>query len=183
DVANVLNQLFVSRVPDQAARQALINQLILDRGLPALLSSGVNIYSQQVTLQESLRATAGILGSRNSVFFSVYRLRQEPISGSGIVLPDVLGAFQNNTQYGANVVWSHSLTPLMTFTSSIDGSRTVDNTQSGTTKQASIRAAITSRIAAFTDVYGGIRYQISRSSVSSDYDEAALFVGVNHRFH
>jgi len=183
DVANALNQLFLSRVPDQTARQALVNQLILDRGLPAFLSSGVNIYSQQVTLQESLIATAGLLGARNSVFFSVYRLRQEPISGSGIVLPGLLGGIQNNTQYGANVIWSHSLTPLMTLTSSIDGSRTVDNTQPGTTKQASIRAAITSRIAAFTDIYGGIRYQISRSNLFSDYDEAAVFVGVNHQFH
>ena len=182
-VANALDQLFLSRVPDQTARQALINQLILDRGLPAFLSNGVNIYSQQVTLQESLVATAGLLGARNSVFFSVYRLRQEPISGSGIVLPDILGTFQNNTQYGANVVWSYSLTPLMTLTSSVDASRTVDNAQPGTTRQGSIRAAITSRVAPFTDIYGGIRYQVSRSNVSSDYDEAAVFVGVNHRFH
>ena len=180
---NALNQLFLSRVPDQTARQALVNQLILDRGLPAFLSSGVNIYSQQVTLQESLVATAGLLGARNSVFFSVYRLRQEPISGSGIVLPDILGTFQNNTQHGANVVWSYSLTPLMTLTTSIDGSRTVDNTQVGTTKQGSVRAAITSPIAPFTDVYGGVRYQILRSNVSNDYDELAVFVGLNHRFH
>src|SRR5205814_8058265 len=121
-VANALDQLFLSRVPDQTARQALINQLILDRGLPAFLSNGVNIYSQQVTLQESLVASAGLLGARNSVFFSVYRQRQQPITGSGNVPPELLG-FQNNTQYGANVVWSHTLTPLMTLTGTVDASR------------------------------------------------------------
>jgi len=182
DVATTLNQLFLSRVTDPAARQALVNQLILDRGLPAVLSSGVNIYSEQITLRESLLATAGILGARNSVFFSLYRLHEEPITSSGNIPPEFLG-FQNNTQHGANVVWSHTLTPLMTLTGSVDGSRTVDNTQTGTSRQASVRVGLTSPVSAVTDVYGGIRYQIFRSDISSDYSELAVFVGLNHRFH
>jgi len=183
DVAATLNQLYLSRVPDPAARQTLINSIILDRGLPSFLSSGVTIYSQQVTLQESLLATAGVLGARNSIFFSAYRLRQEPISGSGNALPDVIGSLQNTTQTGGNVVWSHNLTPLVTLTGSVDASRTVDNTQPITTKQGFVRAGLSSPVSAETTLYGGIRYQISRSNVNGDYDEIALFVGVNHRFH
>jgi uncharacterized protein (PEP-CTERM system associated) len=182
NVALVLDQLFLSRVPDAAQRQTLVNQLILDRGLPSFLSSGVNIYSQQVTLQESASAMVGLLGARNSVFGSVYRLRQEPITGSGAVVPALAG-FTNNTQYGANLVWSHNLTPLLTLTGIIDGSRTVNNDQPGISKQGSIRATLTSPLSAQTDVYGGVRYQIFRSDINFDYDEAAVFVGINHRFH
>ena len=183
DVTSALNQLFSSRVPDAAARQALIDQIIRDRGLPSQLSSGVTVYSQQVTLQESLTATAGIVGARNSTFFSVYRLRQQPISGSGEVLPDLLGALQDNTQYGFNVVWTHNLTPLLVLTASVDASRTVDNTQPITTKQGSVRAGLTSPLSLDTYVYGAIRYQILRSNVTTDYNEAAVIVGINHRFH
>ena len=42
---------------------------------------------------------------------------------------------------------------------------------------------VASPLAPFTTLYGGIRYQISRSNVSFDYDEAAIFVGLSHRFH
>jgi uncharacterized protein (PEP-CTERM system associated) len=99
------------------------------------------------------------------------------------VLPDIFGTLTNNTQYGGNVVWSHSLTPLLILTASVDASRTVDNAQQGTTRQASVRAGLTSPISPKTDIYGGLRFQILRSDVSTDYDEAAVFVGISHRFY
>lgn len=183
DVAGALNQLFLSRVPDPAARQALINQFILDRGLPPFLSGPVNLYTQQVTLQESFLATAGILGARNSVFLSAYRLRQQPISGSGNSVPDPLAGINDNTQYGTNVIFTHNLTPLVTFTGNLFALRTVDNTESGgRTRQGGITASITSRVAPYTDVYGGIRYQVEHSTVTNDYNEMAVFVGVTHEF-
>jgi uncharacterized protein (PEP-CTERM system associated) len=182
-VVSVLNQLFLTRIPDTVQRQALVNQLILDRGLPTFLTSGINIYNQQVTLQELATATAGLLGARNNVFATVYRLRQEPITGSGNVAPS-LAALTDNTQYGANLVWSHNLTPILTLTASVDASRTTDNAPGGgKSKQSSVHAGLTSPLSAQTDVYGGIRYQIFRSDVNFDYDEFALFVGLNHRFH
>jgi uncharacterized protein (PEP-CTERM system associated) len=183
NVALVLDQIFASRVPDPVARQNLVNQFISDRGLPPLLGSGVTLYSQQVTLQENLTATAGILGARNSVFFSAYRLRQEPIAGSGIALPAPFTAFNNNTQTGANVSWTHTLTPLVTFTGSLEASRTVENDQPGVTRFSAIRAGLISPVAPMTSMYGGIRYQVSRSTISTDYEELAVFVGINHRFH
>jgi uncharacterized protein (PEP-CTERM system associated) len=183
DVAGALNALFLSRVPDAAQRQALVNQLIVDRGLPAVLSNAVNLYTQQITLQQSLLATAGFLGARNTMFFSAYHQRNEPITGSGIVLPPFLSLFNNNTQIGGNLVWSHSLTPVLTLTGSVDGSRTESLDQSATSKQGSVGATLTQTLSALTSVYTGIRYQVFHSNVSADYEEAAVFVGVNHRFH
>ena len=184
DVAGILNQLFLTRVPDPAARQTLINQYIADRGLPQFLNGPVNLYTQQVTLQESLIASAGLLGTRNSVFLTAYRLRQAPITGSGNTVPDPLASLTDNTQYGTSVVWTHALTPLMTLTGAIDLLRTVDNTQTGgSTRQGAVHATVTSRVAPFTDVYGGIRYQALRSTLTTDYNEVAVFVGVGHVFH
>ena len=182
DVATALNQIFLARIPDAAQRQTVVNQLILDRGLPSFLGSSINIYTQQVTLQESLVATAGILGARSNLFFTAYRLQQQPITGSGNPTPDLAG-FVNNTQVGANVAWSHSLTPLVTLTASVEAARTVDNMGPGVNRTGAIRAGMASPLAPFTTLYGGIRYQISRSNVSFDYDEAAIFVGLSHRFH
>jgi uncharacterized protein (PEP-CTERM system associated) len=183
NVAFALDQLLFARIPDPTARQNAVNQFIRDRGLPPLLSSSVNLYTQQITLQEALTATAGILGARNSVFFSAYRVHQEPVTGSGAVVPAPFDTLNNNTQYGGNIVWTHTLTPLVTFTSSLEASRTVLNDQPGVTNQGAIRAGITSPVAPLTSVYGGIRFQILRSTISTDYNEFAVFVGLTHRFN
>lgn len=187
DVPAILNQLFLVRVPDPIQRQTIVNQFILDRGLPSVLSSPVALYTQQITLQESLIGTVGLLGARNSVFFSAYRQHNEPIAGPGIAgiagLSDLLLLIQNNTQYGGGVVWSHPLAPLLTLTASLDGSRTVGTgpTQ-GSTKQATARAMLATSLSPLTSVFAGIRFQVSRSSVAFDYDEAAIFAGLAHQF-
>jgi len=183
DVTAALNQLFLSRVTDPAARQALVNQVIADRGLPLYLTSPVTIYNQQVQLQESLVATAGFLGVRNTLFLTAFRLKVEPITGSGSVLPPVIEALTSNTQSGGNLVWSHSVTPSLTLTGSVDGSRTVQNTQPGVTKQATVRFGATTPLSALTSVFGGVRYQSSRSTITTDYEEAAVYVGFNHKFN
>ena len=183
NVQAALNQILVSQIPDPLARQNAINQLIADRGLPSQLLGPITLYTQQVTLQETTSASAGLIGARNSLLFSLYRQRNEPIAGSGTVLPPALSALQNNTQSGGNVVWSHSLTPQLSLTSSVDGLRTVDNTQAGTSKQASVRATLNSSLSTLTSAYAGVRYQIFRSTISNDYEEFAVFVGLTHRFN
>ena len=183
-VSSELNSILQSRIPDAAQRQRFVDQLIASRGLPSVLTGPVNVYSDQVTLYESVIATAGLLGARNSLFFNAYRNRQQPISGTTSLPPD-LAALQNNTQYGANVVWSHNLTPLVTLNASIEASRTVDNAETGATRWGAVRAGIASPIGPFTRIYGNLRYQVQRSNVASasDYNEAALIVGITHEFH
>src|SRR5207248_11729901 len=120
---------------------------IREHGLPSSLSSAVILLTQQVTLQQSLIATAGLIGARNNVFFTAYTSRQEPVSATGETLTGELGLLANNTQHGGNVTWTHALTPLVSFTGSIEGSRTSANGDAGSTKQAAIRFGITSPIA------------------------------------
>ena len=69
------------------------------------------------------------------------------------------------------------------LTGVVNGSRTVDNTRPGKTNLGAVRATLTSPLSPKTDFYGGMRYQISRSDISLDYNEFAVFVGLNHRFH
>ena len=75
DVAGFLNSLLLSKVPDPTQRQSLVDQIIHARGLPATLTAPVTLLTQQVTLVEQATATFGILGARNSIFFSVYHSR------------------------------------------------------------------------------------------------------------
>jgi len=182
DVALLLNQIFVSRFPDPAQRQTIVDQLIRERGLPPVLASPLRLYTQQVTLQESELATMGLLGARNSVFISLYRTRTEPLlsATASAGLTDVLA---NNTQTGTNVVWSLKLTQLYTFTANADWLRTVGSgSLSAESKQWTLSGIIDAPLSPQTKVFGGARYQRFVTDVSTDYREAAAFFGISHTF-
>jgi len=79
NVSALLNSLFSSQFPDPTQRQSFVDQIIRERGLPATLNSPVSLFSRQTTLVESFNATAGLIGARNSIFFTAYRLRNQPV--------------------------------------------------------------------------------------------------------
>ena len=181
DVAATLNQLFLSRIPDPAERQLIIDQLISSAGLPASLSSPITLFAQQVYLQELARATVGILGIRNHLLLTAYRTRTEPITGAGTPLPPTLVAQNNNTQTGANVIWDHTLTPLVTFSVNAAIAKTVANAGlEGSTRQRSVIAELIGQLSPSLTVHAGMRYQIFHSDLSDSYREAAIFAGLSY---
>jgi uncharacterized protein (PEP-CTERM system associated) len=182
DVRSLLNALFASRLTDPNQRQTFVDQLIRDRGLPTVLTGPVPLLARQITLVESATATAGILGARNSILFSVYRSRSEPVEGEDFgLLP--LGAV-DSTQLGASASWTHQITPTLTLGTIVDWSRARDNAQTGgVTRLYAVRAFLSTPLSALTSVYGGARFQDSRSNIADSYREAAVYVGLAHTFH
>lgn len=183
NIAAFLNGLFVLRVPDPTERAQRVNQFIQDRGLPATTSGPVNLYSEQILLQESATATVGLLGLRNSVFLSAFYVKSEPITASGNVLPPLFVTGNNNTQIGGSAVWSRQLSPSMRFVLSLDGVETRANAGAGAeTRQGTLRVALSRPISAATSGFVGGRYQALTSNVAPEYHEVAAFVGINHVF-
>jgi uncharacterized protein (PEP-CTERM system associated) len=185
DVDTLLNGLFASRVPDPAQRQSFIDQLIRDRGLPAVLSSPLALFSEQITLQESLQGTAGVLGARNSIFLTAYRTRTEPVVGQVVTIPtDLLGLQNNNTQTGTNIVWTYKLTPLYTLVTSGDWSRSVPNIDTGVrSTQLTFRVVLSAPLSPLTTVYTGARHQRLISDTQQSYTETGIYVGIRHAFY
>jgi uncharacterized protein (PEP-CTERM system associated) len=186
NVAAMLDQLFVSRIPDPIQRQQAVAGVIENRRLPSELSSPVNLYTQQLTLNQNLSATVGLLGARNNLYVTLFRYETQPISGSGLILPPgIYYGGNNNTQYGANAVWSHSLTPLTSLNLTVNALRTEANGDlPGVTDQGFVRVAITSRISPNASVSAGARYQTLNSNFPgiTDYNESAVFAGISYAF-
>ena len=83
-------------------------------------------------------------------------------------------AFNNNTQSGGSITWTHNLTPSLSLNTEADYLRTVANPPAvGKTNQGIVRATFTTPIATNTTAYAGARYQQLRSDVSSNYNEYA----------
>lgn len=184
NVQGILNQLFLSRIPDPTQRQSAIDALIQNQGLPANLANPINLYSQQILLAENASATVGLLGARNSVFLSLFYLREEPINAAGTALPPILANANNDTtQLGVGLIWTHNLTATATMNLSVNGSQSKLNAPlTGKTNTASIRLGVNQPISPRTTVFAGARYQVSRGDLASDYNEAAIFAGLNYAF-
>ena len=183
DIGGIIDTLFLSSIPDPTERQRAVDEFMRDRGLSDVLSSPVTLYSQQILLHETQSATAGLIGARNSAFLTIFNTRSEPIAGSGNPLPAPFAAGNDNTQTGANLIWSHRLTPSVNLNAALLGYRTKANAPlEGTTRQGSVRVGVSTSLSARTSVYAGARYQVLRSDVTTDYDEAAAFVGMVYEF-
>ena len=191
DTASLLNQLFLSTIPDPIERQNFINQYIQQNGLPAFQATPVYFYTQTITLNEQASASVGLLGARNSIVFSAYYLRQQPITAAGTELPGVLQPQNNTTQVGFTAAWSHNLAPNLS--SSLIGTwlRTESNAAPGTlgfsgpTRQGYVTATLSTTLSAYTTLIGGVRYQVLHEdpTFGSGYTEAAVFVGLTYLFH
>ena len=182
-IPGLLNQLFTSRVPNADARQEEVDQYVQSQGLPTALASPVNTYSEEVLLAENFSASVGLLGTRNSLFLTVYYLKTEPIAGSGEPLPGALAGSNNNTQTGINFVWSHNLTrsAVLNFNGFLQ--RTTANSPfSGYTNQGGARLDFQVPLSPKTTFITGVRYQSLGSDVSPGYTETAAFAGLNYRF-
>ncbi len=146
-----------------------------------MLASPLSLVSQQVTLQQSVQGTAGIVGARNSIILTAFRTRSEPVANAGL-FTDLL-AQVDNTQTGANVVWSYRLTQLYTLATSANWARAVANDPNGEqSRQSTLQTVLFAPMSPLTSLFGGARYQHLRSNFQDDVNETAVFIGISHRF-
>ncbi|HLX30087.1 MAG TPA: TIGR03016 family PEP-CTERM system-associated outer membrane protein [Casimicrobiaceae bacterium] len=184
NVNTLLNQLFASRVSDPTQRQTIVDQLISERGIPSLLTSPISLFSNQVTLQDSVEGSVGLLGARNTIFLTAFRTKSAPVKSANPSPIDLLLFAQtNNTQTGTNVVWTHRLTSLYSLATSFAWTRAIANDVTNAhSTQATLQTTLSAPLSRSTSVFAGLRYQRFWSDVNPDFNEAAAFVGMTHVF-
>jgi uncharacterized protein (PEP-CTERM system associated) len=186
-VPSLLNSIFSSSIPDPVERQAFVENLIQTRGLPSSLASPLNLYNEQISLVEDARGTVGLLGARNSILFTGFYVRYQPISAAGAPLPPPLLtiAGNNSTQKGVAITWTHNLAPQAVL--ELTGTRlrtTLNIAPFGATTQSFVTLRVSDTLSTSTTVFAGARYQRANSdlALAAGYTEAAVFVGFNHVF-
>jgi uncharacterized protein (PEP-CTERM system associated) len=181
-VPSLLNEIFRARIPDPLTRARFIVDYMQQRGLPNFLSEPLAIFGQQITLNESASASLGLIGARNTLFFSVYRSKTEPVIGSSLLGP-VQSALENNTQVGSGVVWTSPIAPGTTMTVSGDWHTTESDVDTRVkTDEWSLRLYLTRPISVRTTAFGGVRYIKQTPDLQAGYSEFAVFVGASHVF-
>jgi uncharacterized protein (PEP-CTERM system associated) len=130
-VTQFVDAAFTTRIPDPAERALAIEQFLARTGLPPTLASPVNFYATTLTLQQSATVSLVLIGTLNSVTFSLFNLTTENISRTGDVLPPALQVGQNNTQTGGGISFSHRLTAFTNLGASATYSTTKANVSTG----------------------------------------------------
>jgi len=130
-VNQFVDAAFTTRIPDPAARATAIEQFLARAGLPPTLASPVNFYATTLTLQQSGTVSLVLIGTLNSVTFSLFNLTTQNISRTGEVVPPAFGFSQDNTQTGGSIAFSHRLSGFTSLGASATYSTTKANVSTG----------------------------------------------------
>lgn len=163
-----------------AAISEQVNQLLLDRGIPADATAVNGYLTDRPQVQQLQQLTAALMGARNTVTFTATRSEQQGLS--------LVNGLTNNyalpgriLQRGYGVIWSHRLTGLSSLSLSLNQQRSstyIANSPETTTSGAYLM--FSTRLSAKTNLNVGARRVIS--SGVSGYTENALTGALLHRF-
>jgi uncharacterized protein (PEP-CTERM system associated) len=122
---------------------------------------------------------------RNSLLFTAFRSRNEPVANTPLSeVTDILSTVDNSTQVGLGAVFSHQLASDLLWGTNLTVTRATANEEPREkTNQYQFSSIVSRALTAFTSIYAGARFQQSRSDVASGYHEFAVFAGITHTFH
>jgi len=182
DTAAILNALFLSQFPDPIVRQAMIQQFIVNNGLPASLNQPLNFLTDSLFLDKRLQATFGIHGIRNTVLTSVFSSNRNALTtGSGV--GNDFNSSQNVKQTGASMSWSLRLTESLASNVSLAVTRNAFTDLNRTDRLTALRWGLTKDFD--PKVTGSLslgRVKNDSDAVSTSYTENSVAATLGMRF-
>jgi uncharacterized protein (PEP-CTERM system associated) len=171
---------FASIEPDPVKREQLVISFMNANGIKANPTLSTGYLPSAVQLQQRDELSTALLGIRDTVLFSLYR-----ITSQNLAPPSATGTNANGVEvdwFGGEVNWVHRLTPLSTLTASGAAQRTTTAQPAGSattlwtgtilwTKQIAERMSLS--LSARRTVFSGD---------TAPYNESALLASVNVRF-
>jgi uncharacterized protein (PEP-CTERM system associated) len=182
-VSAILDQALRSRIPDPDERAQYVQEFMTDRGLPEFVDQPVSVYSLRLYVAERAVVSAGLVGARNGLTATAYYLRQQPITGSGEVIPPAIAGTSDSTQTGLGATWTYRLSTFSVFTLSAGANWTkAQPPNEDRSDQQTLRAVVTNRLGPKTTTSFGASWQNYDSNTQSDYQEISVFAAITHSF-
>ena len=186
DTASYLDTLLLPRIPEPAARQAAVQSLIAQSGLPSSLSAPVNYVTTTPFVQKRLIATFAINGVRNTVVLHGYHQTRDVSSADAVAGQPGAGDLALSpctVQAGAGALWSLRISQLTTSNLSVDVSR---NEFPAINREDTVTAVRLALVKQFQPRVSGMvayrRLQNHSNQSQSSYRENAVVVGLQLTF-
>ena len=185
NTAALLNSALVSRFPDPAEREAAVQDILRQTGLPPFLASQQSLFTQQVLLVKREEASVAILGARNSLTFAIFRTNQEQLTEPlAVAVGKAIATGEQVTTRGFSVALAHTLTAFSVITGTYLHTRSESSLSTAETTQDAYRVFWTHRVSPKTNVFTGARYVRFDSTGAgfAGYQERAVLAGFDHVF-
>lgn len=183
DVAALIDASLTTRIPDPVERARAVEDLIVSRGLPRSLVAPVDIFNERIEVQTAHSGTITLLGARNALALTVFQTRTEGLDNtlSGAPLSTSL---LDNRQRGTGLTFSRQVTPRTTVNAEASWRQTrgLGSLRAEDSRQQIYQLRFSRLLSPKTTFTAGTRYQVFNSTIETDANEAAVFVGLGHRF-
>lgn len=179
NLSALLNASLETRIPDPAARQRAVNDLLARTPLPADLLVPSIIYTENFTIQETSAARLVFFGQRYSLAWNMFYTITQSAAGISSTLP----VASETLQRGTSLVYSRALARAASFSATASWRNTQDRLDtSRETTQKTLRLDLSRDLTSRITGTLGARYQWITSTVTNDATEAAVYGTLNYRF-
>jgi len=186
DLRGFLDAILITRYPDPAVRSGIVSGVIASRGLGGELQGPVDVVAEYPQLQSELRATAVLLGTRNTVSLTLYRQSLRQILRPGDPLALVGPAVADSRQSGASLQFGRRLGPQLSAEAIVRWSRFegLSLREGDVSDDKAYRLSLTRHLSLRTDASAGFQHTRFATTVSGQNPYVATlgFVGLHHRF-
>ena len=185
NTAALLDQIFAARISDPVQRQAAVEQFMRSSGTPPFLANPLAFYTQQIFVHESLEASVGVLGLRNSVTFTAFASKSSTLPDAlALSLPDNFAIGRTVKQKGFAVNATHQLAPFTTLGASARRTFAYEEERLlSDTRNDFYTVTLNHTVSPKTSTFAGLSYTRFVSALSTPSNNArSAFVGLNHRF-
>lgn len=194
DVIGQIDSLLARSISDPFEREQAAQRLLQQLGAPVQSGSSQIFYSPRITLIERADVSAGLIGSRNSLIFTVFNSTTESLFEAASGLPsDIFGLYGKYRTRGLTVAANHKLDAqtslsLSFFTSRSQGLAATNGGPSAVSTQQTIIGSYNVSLSPKTTATMGFRVSKFDGSGASTtgglapFNERALIVGLDHTF-
>lgn len=176
--------LLTTRIPNEAERRRAVDDMVTRRNLSGQVSTSGDVYDVAAQLRQSTSGRVALMGRRDVVIFAGGLVRTAPLS-TGTAAP-TLAASTRTKEYYFDAQVNHQLTTYSTVSTGLRWTRALTTpTDTGVvtlSRDFSWRASLNTTLSPHTTATMGLRRQLTHNPSTTTSDDAAMFVGLGHRF-
>lgn len=179
--ADFLNSLWKTSIPDEQARQQVVDTFIRDTGLPPTLSQQVNTITNRVFLQKNLQASLALSHSKSTLVVTLFHTTREAQSevqaDSSLTSSAAMGT--DVRQRGGSAMWNWRISPRTSanISASYSGARSLTTARKD--KHRDVRIALVNQMRPKLRAALELRRQFQESNqVARDVRETAVTASI-----
>jgi len=182
DVAQLLDNLLTTRVPNPVERAELVDRLMRERGLPATLSRATEIVDQTPQLVTNGALSLVLMGVRHTLALGLYARTARELTREGEAPLGIGGT--DVRQRGAQAVFNRRLTPTMTLGLAVERatSRGLGTAAGDVLREWQARADLGVALGSRTRATFGLSRQLVKSTRAGNRAESRALLGLVQNF-